>query len=146
MEGRLYFLVYIIFLAYVAQKDYYNHQYKQQHVHIAKWICSKTRKINSYQTKQWNTTLFTLPGIQIHLNGKHCLTEYLLSPDHIIEIPYSEEAKTLLGDDWKDKEDTLCFMMETPLSICNLFDGCLFWPLVAPLKPLGWLFISLIPN
>lgn len=142
MEGRLYFLIYIIFLAYVAQKDYYNHQYKQQHVHVREWICYKTKIIRYYQTKVWNDTLFTLPGVKTHLDIINKPIEALLPERNIIMVPYSEEAELLdVRSDWKDKEDSLCFIIDEPLSICNLFDGCLFWPLFAPLKLVGWLFL-----
>jgi hypothetical protein len=143
MEGRLYFLIYIIFLAYVAQKDYYNHQYKQQHVYVGAWICHKnTTILRSYQTKNWNETLFTLPGVKEHANRVNKPVENLISPKYIVEVPYSDEAALQeLYPNWNDREDSVCLFILEPLSICNLFEGCSYWLLFAPFKPVGWIIL-----
>ena len=86
MEGRVYFLIFIILLAYVAQKDYHNYQYKQQHVHVSEWICYKTKMIRYHQTKQWNNTLFTLPGVETRLRDISKPIEALLPEQTIISL------------------------------------------------------------
>jgi hypothetical protein len=146
MKGLEYFLFYIIFLAYVAQKDYYSHQYGQKHVHVSAWICHKTKIIRFYRTKVWNETLFTLPGVYTTPSKPDKPIEYLLfSSWDIISVPYSDEAALMeLHPSWKDKEDSVCFITEKPLSVCNLFEGCLFWPLFAPLKPVGWIILLML--
>ena len=146
MKGREYFLFYIIILAYVAQMDYYYHQYKQQHVYIGAWICHKnTTILRSYQTKIWNKTLFTLPGVKTHLYTFDESIEHLFSPKYIIEVPYSDEAALLwIYPNWNDKEDSVCLFILEPLSVCNLFEGCLFWPLFAPFKPVGWIILFMM--
>lgn len=123
----------IIILAFVAQKDYHKYQYAKDHVSVFMWICSRTKPISVERTRLWNESLFSLPGLRTHPYKGNKPIEALFTWSDTIVVPYSPEAAAMdLYPEWKDH--SLCFWVNDFNFMCNLFDGCLFWPLAAPFK------------
>ena len=132
---RVWLLIYIIILAFAAQKDYIKYKYAQNHVHAFIWICYKTNPVGYEHTKAWNQSLFLLPGVVSTPYKSNKPIEHLFaSLADTVLIPYSPEAASLiLLPEWKE-EDKICLYVDDISFLCNLFQYCLFWPLVAPLK------------
>lgn len=128
------FLLSIILLAYVAQKDYKEHVDLKTPVRVGTWICYKTRIVWSTQTKAWNQTLFQRsPGLYTKPYKGNKPIEDLFTFTDMIRIPYSQEAASMnLHPNWREG-DALCLIVDD-VFLCNLFDGCWYWPLIAIFK------------
>lgn len=127
-------LLYICSCLLILQHDYNRYQRAKDQVSVRIWICSKTRPIGMIQSKMWNQTLFSLPGIKTFpYKSVKPIEKFFDWTDRIV-LPYSIEAASMnLYEGWYASDNLCLFVDEIPF-ICNIFDGCKFWPLVIPLK------------
>lgn len=127
----------IAIYAYVAQKDYHKHQYAKDHVSVSMWICSVTKIIMVERTRLWNESLFSLPGLRTFAYKGNKPIENLFAWTDTVTVPYSSKAAAMdLHPEWKGglTKHSLCLYVNDIPFICNLFDGCWFWPFFAPWK------------
>lgn len=141
MSEKIWFAFYITCLALAVHKDYKAHLKSQETVEVTYWLCGKSRKRISLKTTKWNQTLHTLPGITVKSFKPNKPEELFFQKANVFEfadlirVPYSEAAHKMdLIPEWTDKMDYACVYVKRYPSICNLFRGCVLWPLSVPFK------------
>lgn len=136
---------YVVCLAYTLYRDFQVALHAHAHVEVVVWKCYKTSPTSLSKSKEWNRTLFSFPGLQIHSYRPNKPVEYLFDPNpHLLILPWSEKALSLgLSSDWQQGEE-LCLYVNEIWTVCNAFicrsiGECLIWPVIAPVKSMIYL-------
>lgn len=141
MLQKIWVVIYLTCVALAIHKDYNTHFKTQETVQVTSRLCGKNEYRRIFKTTKWNQTLYMLPGITVKPFRPTKPEEAFFQKANVFEfadrirVPYSEEAyKMDLVSEWNNKTDYVCLYVNRYPSICNLFRGCVLWPLSVPFK------------